>query len=167
MSYQLAQYLLEQRKSSFISDIPPGQFQPPAVLQRVLHTSALSSVACRASVLSASALVDMVFLFSVQLRRTGWFSHYLFLDILALYLSPKKKKKKSYICTSSDVQIRWQQCTKAYSIGLGLTFLIQIFACEVPHSLYSHLEVRKALSKIVHEANCSQMSSVQPFFILS
>lgn len=100
MSYQLAQYLLQQRKSSFISDISPGQFQPPAVLQRALHTSALSSVACRASVLSASALVVMVFLFSVQLRRTGWFSHYLFLDILALYVSPKKKKS-----TSSDVQI--------------------------------------------------------------
>lgn len=45
MSYQLAQYLLEQRKSSFISDLPPGQFQPPAVLQRALRTSAL--ILCR------------------------------------------------------------------------------------------------------------------------
>lgn len=41
MSYQLSQYLLKQRKSSFISDLPPGQFQSPAVLQKAPHTFAL------------------------------------------------------------------------------------------------------------------------------
>ena len=39
MSYRLAQDLLEQR-GSFISDLAPGQFQPPAALRRALRTPA-------------------------------------------------------------------------------------------------------------------------------